>query len=129
MFTPLICSSHRLTEPGEMHHGTCSHTSTSAAEVALIRTTFPNVPRVVVAGPILSPHEYITGDICVGGRPTFISYSGSSFQSKWDARTRLRPDPGLLTHRRVPTNTIEEVAGRGGRKKEKKKNGREGDEC
>lgn len=44
-------------------------------------------------GPILCPpHEYISASICVGGRPTFISYSSTVSRSKWDVQSRLRPD-------------------------------------
>ena len=49
--------------------------------------TLPTMHRVVVSGPILCPpHEYLSANICVGGLPTFISYSSTVFWSKWDAR-------------------------------------------
>lgn len=58
--------------------------------------TPPTMHCVVVSDPILCPpHEYISVGICVGGRPTFISYSSAVFRSKWDAQSRLRPDLSL----------------------------------
>ena len=54
----------------------------------------PQSTALLSATPILCrPHEYISGGICVGGRPTFISYSGAVLCSKRDAPSRLRPDP------------------------------------
>lgn len=54
--------------------------------------TLPTPHCVVVSVPILCPpHEYISASICVGGRPTFISYSSTVFRSKWSAHPRLRP--------------------------------------
>lgn len=51
--------------------------------------TLPTIHCVVVSGPILCPpHEYILVSFCVGGLPTFISYSNTVFWSKWDARHR-----------------------------------------
>lgn len=84
MFTPPLSSPPCSTETEQRNYGKRISCIFFLSRTLIVANTFPRIPCVVISDPILCPpHEYISASICVGGLPTFISYSSTVF---WDAR-------------------------------------------